>query len=52
MLELDLLAWPGAVVAQAFSDSPFKRLAGLGTAHDDGVVAFEALEQGLVSMGC
>ncbi|MNY67327.1 hypothetical protein D3C86_2048940 [compost metagenome] len=43
VFELDLLTWPAAVAANALGDSPFERLAGLGAAHDDGVVAFEAL---------
>ena len=48
VLKLNLLPWPAAVVANAVGYTPFQRLAGLCTAHDDGVVSFEALAQGLV----
>ena len=43
VLELDLFAWPAAVVANTVGDAPFQRLTGLCTAHDDGVVPFKAL---------
>ena len=43
VLKLNLLPWPAAVVANAVGYTPFQRLAGLCTAHDDGVVTFKAL---------
>ena len=48
VLQLNLLTRPHAVVTQTLGNAPFQRLAGLCTAHDDGVVAFEALAQCLV----
>ncbi|WP_070413406.1 hypothetical protein [Pseudomonas lundensis] len=48
VLQLDLFTRPSAVVANAVSDTPFQRLAGLRTAHNDCVIAFEALAQGFV----